>query len=57
MEKTSWSSERMIIEPAYAFVSALSRATRSCGSFTLLMRYSNSPRFWLYRRRSLVRCD
>jgi hypothetical protein len=35
MEKTSWSSERMIIEPAYAFVSALSRATRSCGSFTL----------------------
>jgi hypothetical protein len=43
--KTSWSSERVIIEPAYAFVSSLSRATRSCSSFTLLMRYSNSPRF------------
>jgi hypothetical protein len=26
----------------YAFVSSLSRATRSCSSFALLMRYSNS---------------
>src|SRR5436189_3402457 len=29
--------------PAYALVSSLSRATRSCGSLALLMRYSGSP--------------
>jgi hypothetical protein len=28
---------------AYAFVSSLSRATRSCGSLVLLIRYSYSP--------------
>jgi hypothetical protein len=35
-----------VVCSCYAFVSSLSRATRSCSSFALLMRYSNSRPLW-----------
>jgi hypothetical protein len=34
---------RMREQPPYALISSLSRATRSCGSLVLLIRYSYSP--------------